>query len=279
MNQRNWPFGTPPGTGQGNGPVVPLAYQGQRPAQTMAGRPPSPVNMGNSQVLQRPLSASQINFQTVLENRADNADSRNLTITTLVNQIQLPDIVNTLRFTSIIGKITWGVGGTQTFAEFDWHNGNQFSINSTFFTLEAAINTADNNTPAEINVGAFYTMGARPARAQLTRTFPQLSLSAAGVSQASIPVPPFAHAVYIFDSNRNFYSPGNATIRYAGGPTIGATYLTGDVVQFEADGSDFLEPIFNEDGARFPEQTRFIQIINNSMVEAIQPTVMFTLNL
>lgn len=277
--QRGFPYDLGVPSSNNPGAVLPQPYQGQRLHQTLGGRPPSPINMGNSDTIVRPTDINNVRFKSILENRGDNTGSVNITITTLIlGGIVFPAGVNIGRFTSIIGRLVWGVGGTQSFVEFDWHTGNQLSVNATFFDVQAAINTDDEATPEEIQVGAFYTMGERPARSQVTRTFPKVELAPDG-GQVAIPVPPFAHAVYIFAGNSNFYSPGNVEVRFAGGPSIGANYLTGDDVQLSIDGSQFLDSMQNEDGTRFPEQTRFIQIINNNLNETMDPTVTFTLDL
>ncbi len=185
------------------------------------------------------------------------------------------------RRASILGQAVWGTGGTNFIAEFDFHNGAMFTLNAENVAINATFSEITADTAVSVKLSASVAAGDRPARAQLTRTFPRellTDVSTDPLNNVSFPVPNFAHALYIFSDTPDFYQPGAAEIRFTGGPLVGATYFGGDQAALVTDGSSFLAPMENEDGFRFPETARFIQIINNSSID-FNLTTMFTLSL
>jgi hypothetical protein len=163
-------------------------------------------------------------------------------------------------------------------ADFDWKIGNQISIAASFVRIVAAyseIDSVNEESPPLVSVGAMLSTGGRAARSQVTRTFPRLAIDVN--NPVVFPVPPFAHALNLFSAQPAFYTAANSTITYLGGASAGFSAVSTDLVNFVSDGVPFLQALASEDGVRFPEATKFVQLTTTSE-SSLFVTPCFTLN-
>ncbi len=178
---------------------------------------------------------------------------------------------------ALLGKLTFGIGGGLSEVDFDWKEGNQISVAASFVRLTCAfseIGVAD--APSVVSVGAMLSSGSRAARAQNTRTFPQLSFTAS--STVLFPVPPFAHALNLFSADAAFYTAGAAQIRYVGSANSGFSSSSGGLVSWISDAVPFRNALANEDGVRIPEAARFVELTGVT-VGTYRVTPVFTLSI
>lgn len=181
---------------------------------------------------------------------------------------------------AILGLIEYGIGGVQFKANFDWKVGTQFSIAASFVRLSAAFSEVGETAPSEILVAAMMASGSRAARSQVTRSYPQLTVVDGGNSTVLFPVPPLAHALNLFSPQPKFYEAGSVVIRYVGGANQGISTASTSLAVFETDGVPFLSAMSNEDGMRFPETARWVEVsYGTSEVVEFEFTPCFTLSL
>lgn len=218
-------------------------------------------------------------FAEVFDSRrdGDSSELRQYCIQTMIGGYQLPSGEVDNRKVAILGRIEWGIGGVSMMADFDWKMGNQLSVAASFIRLSAAYSETE-DTPQEVGVMAMFSSGGRAARSQVTRSYPQLTMTGGDV--AIIPIPPMAHALNLFDaSGEDFYDDGIASIRYVGGVSNGFSSGSSDLCSWVSDGAPFLQALATEDGVRFPEAARFVEIsfeAENQNIYLITPC--FTLN-
>lgn len=255
-------------------------------------------NMGNSAVLSianavinqygqpdKGYIGAEANWKEVFDSRqgikAENEQYQIFNIQTALGNYALPSVEEgDERKLAILGRITWGIGGARMQADFDWKLGTQLSVPATFVRIEAAYSETE-FAPTEVRVFAMFASGSRAARAQVTRTFPQLVVTGDGEGSTAIvifPIPPMAQALNIFAGNPEFYDAGVAQVRFVGG--VGSDYSSAstDLASFVTDGQPFLQAVANEDGVRFPEAAKFVEI-STTEDESYLITPSFTLNL
>lgn len=229
----------------------------------------------------------QAEWQGILDSpkQDDCADLQVFTINTWLGNYELPDTGESptaVRNLSVLGRLQYGIGGAEFSVDFDWRNGNQLTVVAAFVRVMAAYSTLGTAiAPAEVTVGAMFASGGRPARAQSTRTYPQLIASDSEESGVVVfPVPPQAHALNIFALEPEFYEAGNAQIRFLGGANNGfSAASSGDLVSFVTDGAVFLAALASEDGVRFPESVKYIEVSGLAADQDFHITPCFTLNL
>lgn len=222
------------------------------------------------------------NFREVFDSRqAISADEqfRIFNIQTLLGNYTLPNAV-VGRKLAILGRLNWGVGGASMQVDFDWKMGGQLSVAASFVRVSAAFSETD-NAPEEVRVIANFSSGSRAARSQVTRTFPKVVVAGDGGAPLSVvmfPIPPFAHALNIFATNPDFYDADAAQIRFVGGVSTDYSSVTTDLESAVLDGVSFLNALGNEDGVRFPEAAKFVEV-STIIADSFPITPCFTLNL
>lgn len=225
-------------------------------------------NLGKSVVLSKatrvsnqygPLGAIG-DFAEIFDSPHDPNDSqlRIYNINTWLGNYTLPSPGLGPRKLAVLGKLEWGIGNASFEANFDWKMGTQISLAASFVRISAAYSEFGETTPDNVKIGAMLSSGSRAARSQVTRSYPQIILEDSDI--ALFPIPPFAHALNIFSAEPDFYNVGECTVRYVGGVSAGFSSATSDLVSFESDGVPFLAGLANEDGVRFPETARFVQV-------------------
>lgn len=225
-------------------------------------------------------------WQLVLETPRQNDDPQlgiyNI-ITYLGNWVMPPETPGPDRELSILGRLEYGIGGTQFTVDFDWRSGNQVSVAASFVRVLAAYSASGPLlAPSEVSVGAMIASGSRASRSQATRTFPQVRVNDATDPSGTIvfPVPPMAHALNIFSIEPEFYEPDAVQIRFLGGANNGfSAASTSDLISFVTDGQPFLEALGREDGVRFPESVKFVEVSTTTPAQDYNITPCFTLNL
>lgn len=201
-------------------------------------------------------------FQSVMKANAEDGVSRMITINCGVENIILP-AVQPNRRVSLVGRVQWGTGGTNYQALFDYKNGTQFSIGANSVQIDVAFAEIATETADSVRVKASLDQGPRASRSQLMRSFPRQTI--AEQSLVTYPVPDFAHSFYIFSDDPTIFSPGNVQVRFISGPSTAVVYAGTDQVQGILTGGQ-LDAANFEDGIRFPEATRFISILNNTLI-------------
>jgi hypothetical protein len=123
--------------------------------------------------------------------------------------------------------------------------------------------------------------GSRAARSQVTRSYPQIIGTSGAVDTVtrSFPVPPFAHALYLFANEQDFYGAGNVSVKFLGGASAGFSAPSTDLVSFNSDGQPYFNALGNEDGVRFPECTRVVEVTVLKAATTYHFTPCFTLSL
>lgn len=230
---------------------------------------------------------AQARWQGVLDSpkQEDCASLQVFTINTWLGNYELPDTGESptaVRNLSVLGRLEYGIGGADFSVDFDWKNGNQLTVVASFVRVKAAFSTTGTLiAPSKVTIGAMFASGGRPARAQATRTYPQVIASDSEETGTVIfPVPPMAHGLYLFSEEPEFYEVGNAQIRFLGGANNGfSAPSTGDLVSFVTDGVPFLQALGNEDGVRFPESVKYIEVTGADEAQDFHITPCFTLNL
>jgi len=216
-------------------------------------------------------------FVTVLESPRyeQNSEVFQFSVSTWIGPTNLPPDI-TARKLAILGKVTYGIGGASFSADFDWKIGNQLSFAASWFRIDAAFSEIGDTCPDKVSIGAMHSSGGRAARSQVTRSYPFLTTSPD--EPRLFPIPPMAHALYLFSSDQEFYDEGNVLIRYVGGASDGYSTASTDLESFETDGVLFKQALANEDGVRFPETARVVEVSTNVEDTAYDFTPVFTLN-
>lgn len=229
---------------------------------------------------------AEADWQGILDSprQDDCADLQVFTISTWLGNYELPEEGESpSRNLSVLGRLEYGMGGVQFNVDFDWKNGSQLTVVASFVRVKAAYSTLGALlAPSEVTVGAMFASGARPARAQATRTYPQVILTAGEEDPGAVlfPVPPQAHAVNLFSSDPEFYEADQVQVRFLGGANNGFSAVsTADLVSFVTDGAIFLDALANEDGVRFPEAVKYIEVSTTTEGQDFHITPCFTLNL
>lgn len=247
------------------------------------------ANLGNRVVLSRASSVTnhyqnggaQGHFTEVFDSPEDPSDTqlRIYNIMTQLGNYTLPVSEATDRKLAVLGKLNYGIGGAGFEVDFDWKVGTQISVCASFVRVSAAYAEAETaTTPPEVSVTAMMSSGSRAARSQVTRSYPKIVVVAEG-GVALFPMPPLAHALYLFSEDPAFYEAGNVSVRFVAGASAGTTTATTDLVSFVTDGAIFLQALANEDGVRFPETARWVEVTNNSDEDDYSFTPCFTLSL
>ncbi len=230
------------------------------------------ANLGNSVVLTpntfvenqyEPLGARG-NFQEVFDSPIDpnNSQLRIYNLMTWIGNYTLPDGEDD-RHLAILGRLEWGIGATTFQADFDWKMGTQLSLAASFLRVAAAYSEIGDNVPqAGVRIGAMIASGSRASRSQVTRSYPRLDIATSAEADSIVvfPVPPFAHALNLFATDQTFYGANKAIITFLGGASNGFSSSSSDLVTFKSDGQPFFTALATEDGVRFPECTRFVQV-------------------
>lgn len=183
---------------------------------------------------------------------------------------------------SVLGRLEYGIGGTQFQVDFDWKVGNQISVAASFVRVMAAYSTSGLLlAPGEVAVGAMISSGSRASRSQATRTYPKLIVNDGEETGTVVfPVPPQAHALNIFSEDPEFYETDAVQIRFLGGANNGFSALsTSDLVSFVTDGVPFFDALSKEDGVRFPDSVKYIEVSTTTVGQDYHITPCFTLNL
>jgi hypothetical protein len=199
---------------------------------------------------------------------------------TLLGNYTLPNGETTGRKCAILGRLTWGIGGAQMQVDFDWKLGGQMSVGASFIRVEAAFSETV-VSPDDVRVIAMFSSGSRAARSQVTRSYPQLITSNEGdpVEVNVFPIPPFAHALNLFALEPEFYETGGIQVRFLGGASAGFSAVSTDLESFITDGIPFLQALATEDGVRFPEAAKFVEVSTVLATSTFHYTPCFTLNL
>ncbi len=248
---------------------------------------PYEINLGRSAVLDRSsqvtvqygMMGAEGNFTEILDSTPDaGADNqiRIYNIMTWLGGYTMPPVVLDRKL-AILGKLIWGIGATTFTADFDWKTGNQLSIAASFVRIVAAYSEFGPNTPDNVRIGAMLSSGSRAARAQATRSFPELIVNSS--ETVIFPIPPFAHALNLFAREPIFYDPGDVQIRYLAGASAGFSAVSTDFSPWVTDGTPFLPALGVEDGVRFPETARFVEISTVTVAQDYHVTPCFTLSL
>lgn len=247
-------------------------------------------NLGNTARLSRSSSfvsnqygklGAEGNFAEVFDSAkgedADPDDSqlRIYNICTWLGGYNLPAVV-TGRALTILGKLEYGIGNASMVVDFDWKVGTQISVAASFIRVKAAYSENGPNTPAEVVVGASVSSGSRAARAQVTRTYPQLIVN--DDNAVLFPIPPMAHALNLFSSDPAFYTAGKVVVRFVGGASGGFSAASTDLVSYVGDGVPFSLALGNEDGVRFPESAKFVELSTAVAATDYHITPCFTLS-
>ncbi len=199
------------------------------------------------------------NFAEIFDTRdaCEDGQLRIFNIVTYLKSYAMPIAIDTRL--ALLGKLTFGIGGGLSEVDFDWKEGNQISVAASFVRLTCAFSEVGEATaPSVVNVGAMLSSGSRAARAQNTRTFPQLTFTNA--STVIFPVPPFAHALNLFAVEPAFYNAGVAQVRYVGAANNGFSSTATSLASWVSDGVPFRNALANEDGVRLPESARFVEL-------------------
>lgn len=218
-------------------------------------------------------------FVTVLESPRYDQDGlmQQFCVQTWIGPSNLP-VGQMVRKLAILGKLSWGIGGANFTADFDWKVGNQLSFAASWFRIDAAFSEIGTNCPDKVSIGAMQSSGGRASRCQVTRSYPFVTV--ADGEPRLFPIPPFAHALYLFSSDVGFYDEGAAQIRYVGGASADYSTVSTDLVSFVADGAFFKDALVNEDGVRFPETARVVEVtVPEDSEDVFDFTPVFTLNL
>lgn len=245
------------------------------------------ANLGNRVVLARASivtdhyqsGGAQGNFTEVFDSPEDPSDTqlRIYNIMTQIGKYTLPVGDAQERKLAITGKLNYGIGGAGFEVDFDWKVGTQLSVAASFVRVSAAYaEGGDETTPPEVSISAMLSSGSRAARSQVTRSYPKISIEEDGY--ALFPMPPLAHALYLFAEDPTFYEAGNVQIRFVAGASAGTATVTTDLVSFVTDGAIFLQALANEDGVRFPETARWVEV-STELEEGFEFTPCFTLSL
>lgn len=207
----------------------------------------------------------------------DNSQLRIYNIMTWLGGYTLP-IEGAARL-AILGHIQYGIGGAIFDADFDWKIGTQMSIAASFVRVSAAYSEIFNTAPV-VSVGAMLSSGSRASRAQVTRSYPQLVINNDVEEGTKIfPIPPLAHALNLFSREPDFYEVGAAQIRFISGANNGFNLPSNDLCSFAYDAAPFLVALANEDGVRFPESAKFVEISTTETGVDYHVTPCFTLSL
>lgn len=231
----------------------------------------------------QPLGAKG-NFAQVFDSPTDPNDSqlRIYNIMTWLGGYTLPDAETPDRMLALLGKLNYGIGNASFEVDFDWKLGTQLSVAASFVRVSVAFAEVNAGSPDQVSVAAMLSSGSRASRSQVTRTYPQLTLASSGGEAGNVvlfPIPPLAHALNLFAVQPEFYDDGAVTIRYVGGASAGFSAASTDLCSWSSDGAPFLQALATEDGVRFPEAAKFVEITNNSETDIVQVTPCFTLSL
>jgi hypothetical protein len=238
------------------------------------------LNQANAVTNQYGLNGAEANWVTVFESPrgANEATLEQYNVQTFLGSYALPAGELTQRKLAILGRIQWGVGGVMFQADFDWKLGNQLSVLASFVSIMAAFSETT-VSPAEVVLSAGFGSGGRASRAQVTRTFPQLHIAGGDPALVVIfPIPPFAHALNLFATDQDFYDTDEVTVRFVGGVSSDFSSVTTDLASFISDAAPFRQALATEDGVRFPESAKFVEV-STSDEAGYNFTPTFTLNL
>lgn len=217
------------------------------------------------------------NFQQVLDiaRNDENEEIRNFNLMTWIGGYTLPDVSNANL--AILGKCEYGIGGVGFSFDFDWKMGTQISVAASFIRISAAYSEIGTNTPPEVRIAAMASYGSRAARSQVTRSYPLLTVSDSTV--VLFPIPPLAHALNLFSLQQAFYDADNVQIRYLAGASAGFSTTSTSLVSWISDGQPFAQALATEDGVRFPETARFVEVTVEAADTTYEFTPCFTLSL
>jgi hypothetical protein len=209
---------------------------------------------------------------------ADNTDLRQYCIQTMIEGYNLPpgSPPSADRKLAILGRLEWGIGGVGMACDFDWKMGNQLSVAASFIRLSAAYSETVLGPP-NVKLTAMFSSGGRAARSQVTRSYPLLTFS--DTQPVLFPVPPMAHALNLFSPSASFYTAAAVSVRFVGGASAGLSAVSTDLCALATDGVPFKQALATEDGVRFPETTRFVEIIKLGAAGTLFVVPSFTLNL
>lgn len=177
---------------------------------------------------------------------------------------------------AILGKLEYGIGGASFEVDFDWKLGTQISIAASFVRVMAAYSEVA-ASPESVSIAAMMSSGSRAARSQVTRSYPRLIMNDS--SPVIFPIPPMAHALNLFSTDREFYEPDGVQVRFIGAANNGFSALATSLESFNYDGSIFLNALANEDGVRFPEAAKFVELSTATVAQDYHVTPCFTLSL
>lgn len=258
-------------------------------------------NLGNSTILTqashvtdqygnaigRGYTGCQADWAEVFDTRnADDGEALKIfNIQTLLGNYFLP-AEGTGRKVAILGNLTWGVGASSFSVDFDWKTGNQITLAAKFVRLQAAFSEIV-QAPDKIRIAGLCTPGNSGARSQVTRTFPQLTISGGNVDPDDnqiviFPIPPMAHALNLFATDSSFYGTDVIQVRFVGGVSSDFSTTTTDLASFVTDGVPFAQALTQEDGVRYPEAAKFVEVSVAGSPEDVTVfhfTPTFTLNL
>lgn len=200
------------------------------------------------------------NFQSVFDSPKVESETciEIFNIVTDMVSYELPSGGPSARYLAVLGRLEFGIGGASMSVDFDWKVGSQISVAASYIRLSACYSGTGSEVPDSVKVQAMLASGSRASRAQTTRTFPKLHVDTTHVQV--FPIPPFAHALNIFSSFPAFYTGSNVQIRYVGGASAGSNAASTDLVSWVSNGAPFLAALGNEDGVRFPEMARYVEI-------------------
>jgi hypothetical protein len=222
-------------------------------------------------------------FVTVLESPkyGDDGLISQFNVQTWVGPPNLPDPDEVSgRALALLGKLSWGIGGARFTADFDWKTGNQLSFAASFFRIDIAYSEVGESCPDRVSVGAMQSSGGRASRSQVTRTYPKLLID--DENPVIFPIPPYAHALYLFANDEDFYGDDTGTpnvkIRYVGGASAGFSAVSTDLESFNVGAGLFKTALTCEDGVRFPEAARFVEVSTAVESTTYRFTPCFTLN-
>lgn len=242
----------------------------------------SQANLGNSIVLslasyvedQYNQPTAKGKFASVFDSPEDPNDTqlRIYNLVTTIEKYSLP--VTSGSRLAILGKLSFGIGGVTVEADFDWKVGTQLSLAASFLRVSAAYSEVGSTiSPPEVRIGAMISSGSRAARSQVTRTYPQLLVDTDHT--VLFPIPAYAHALNLFADDQDFYDPDEVTVRYVGGANLGISAASTCLQSFKSDAVPFLNGLASEDGVRFPEAAKWVEL---SSTNAYNVTPCFTLS-
>lgn len=241
------------------------------------------ANLGNSVILGRSTHvedqyaqpSAKGNFQGVFDSPRDPNDSqlRIYNLVTWLGTYKMPNVID--ERLAILGKLVFGIGGATMEVDFDWKVGTQLSLAASYLRVEAAYSEIGSGSPNEVRIAAMIASGSRAARSQVTRTYPRLLVDSDHT--VLFPIPAYAHALNLFADDTDFYGADAVRIRYVGGANNGISTASTSLEVFNIDGVPFLNGLSTEDGVRFPEAAKWVEISTEGEGQ-FQVTPCFTLS-